>query len=44
MEHPDAAAVTDTLKKLGIDTTVKQAKETRLRATLKTPKGLVELS
>jgi len=44
MEHPDPASVIDTLKKLGIEAKVKQAKEARLRATLKTPKGKVELS
>jgi hypothetical protein len=44
VEHPDAAGVIEALKKLGIEQKVKQAKEARLRATLKTPKGKVELS
>ncbi len=44
MEHPDPAAVIDMLRKLGIEAKVKPAKEARLRATLKTPKGKVELS
>lgn len=44
MEHPDPASVNDTLKKLGVDAEIKQAKEAKLRATLKTPKGKVELS
>jgi hypothetical protein len=44
MEHPDAAGVIDTLKKLGIEAKVRQTKEARLRATLMTPKGRVELS
>jgi hypothetical protein len=43
LEHPDPAAVIDTLKKLGLEAKVKPAKEARLRATLKTPKGKVEL-
>ncbi|HXG91101.1 MAG TPA: VOC family protein [Blastocatellia bacterium] len=43
-EHTDSAGVTDMLKKLGIEAKVKQAKEARLRATLKTPKGKVNLS
>lgn len=44
MEHPDPAGVIETLKKLGIEAKVSQAKDVRLRARLKTPKGLVELN
>ncbi len=44
IEHPDPANVSDTLKKLGIDATVKQARKARLTATLKTPRGKVNLS
>jgi len=43
MEHPVPASVSETLGKLGIGAEVKQAKEARLRAVLKTPKGKVEL-
>jgi len=43
MEHPDPASVIETLKRLGIEAKVKQAKEPKLTATLKTPKGKVEL-
>jgi hypothetical protein len=43
LEHPDPASVVETLKKLGIEAKVKPAKEARLRATLKTLKGKVEL-
>jgi len=44
MEHPDSANVAESLKKLGLESKVAQSKEARLRATLKTPKGKVELS
>ncbi|MGH9768847.1 MAG: VOC family protein [Blastocatellia bacterium] len=44
MEHPNPASVAETLRKLGIEAEIKQAKEARLRAVLKTPKGKVELS
>lgn len=44
MEHPDPAAVSAMLKKLGIEIEVKQAKEARLKATLATPKGELVLS
>ena len=43
MEHPEPAGVIDVLKKLGIEAKVRGAKEARLRATLKTPKGEVVL-
>ena len=44
MEHPDPAGVIEALKKIGIKAKVSHAKEARLRAMLKTPKGKVELS
>jgi hypothetical protein len=44
IEHPNRADVIDVLKKLGIEAKVKQAKSVRLTATLKSPKGKVELS
>lgn len=44
MEHPEAAKVRETLKNLGIDAEVRQAEGARIRASLKTPKGAVELS
>ena len=44
IEHPDPASLTDALKKLGIEAKVKPAKNVRLTATLRTPKGKVELS
>ena len=43
MEHPGPAGVIDVLRKLGIEAKVRGAKEARLRATLKTPKGEVVL-
>jgi len=43
MEHPDPASVIETLKKLGVEAKVKQAGESKLVATLRTPKGKVEL-
>lgn len=44
LEHPDAAGVIGLLKKFGIEAKVSVAKEARLRARLKTPKGEVVLS
>ena len=44
IEHPDSGALTEALQKLGIEAAVKQATAVRLRATLKTPQGEVELS
>lgn len=44
MEHPDPAGVVGVLKKLGIEAKVRRARDARLRATLKTPKGKLELS
>jgi hypothetical protein len=43
LQHTDPAAVVETLKRLGIDTTVSQASEGVVRATLATPRGLVHL-
>lgn len=43
MEHPEPADVTEVLRKLGIGAQVGRAEGVRLRATLKTPKGEVEL-
>jgi hypothetical protein len=43
IEHPDPASLMDALKKLGIEARVKQASNVRLKATLKTPNGKVEL-
>jgi hypothetical protein len=44
LEHPDPAAVRETLGKLGIEIDMKPAKEARLKAALDTPKGRVVLS
>jgi Glyoxalase-like domain len=44
IEHPDPAGVMEALKQLGIKAKVKQAKTVRLTASLKTPKGKLELS
>jgi hypothetical protein len=44
IEHPDAAAVSGMLSKLGVEVPVKAAATPRLRAALKTPGGLVVLS
>jgi hypothetical protein len=44
MEHPDAAALTDALRRLGIEMQVKPSKTARLSAVIKTPKGEVRLS
>jgi hypothetical protein len=43
-QHPDASALTAALKALGIEGKISQANAVRLAATLKTPKGPVELS
>jgi len=42
--HPEPSALTAILNGLGVETNVTQASAPRLAATLKTPKGLVELS
>lgn len=44
MAHPDSTIISESLNKLGIESKIMQSKESRLRATLKTPKGKVELS
>jgi hypothetical protein len=44
IQHTDAAGLRDELKKLGVEVSVKQAANVRISATLKTPKGKVELS
>ncbi|HKQ73061.1 MAG TPA: VOC family protein [Blastocatellia bacterium] len=44
MESPHPGSVINILEAFGIKAEVKQAKEARLRATLKTPNGKVELS
>jgi len=44
IEHPDPASVIDALKELGIEAKVKPARNVKLSATLKTPKGEVELN
>jgi len=44
MEHPDAAAMTGALRSFGIEAQIRQADEARLRATLKAPRGKIELS
>jgi hypothetical protein len=43
IEHPDPASLNDALKLLGIDANVKRQDRAGLIATLKTPKGAVEL-
>lgn len=43
MEHPEPAGLVGVLKKLGVEAKVRGAKEPRLRAKLKTPKGEVVL-
>jgi len=43
-EHPDPAGVMNALKSLGIEARATQARNARLRATLKTPQGMVELN
>ena len=42
-EHPDAAALRETLRGIGIEATVRAAGHIRLRASLKTAKGTVDL-
>jgi hypothetical protein len=44
MEHPDAANMLKLLHSLGIQARIKQAKDPRLRAWLKTPNGKIELT
>lgn len=44
IEHPDPRGVMNALKSLGIEAKVTQARNARLRATLTTPKGTVELN
>ena len=44
IEHPDAERLTEVLKKLGIEAKVRRAGSARLIATLKTPKGELQLS
>jgi hypothetical protein len=43
IEHPDPAAVTASLKQVGIQATARKAQNARLIVSLKTPKGNVEL-
>ena len=43
-EHPDPVGLLNALKSLGIEARATQARNTRLRATLQTPKGRVELN
>jgi hypothetical protein len=43
IEHPDPASLMDALRKLGVEANVKQASNARLKATLKTPNGELEL-
>jgi Glyoxalase-like domain len=44
LEHPEADKLRGTLRDLGVNAEVKQAAAVKLRATLKTSKGSVELS
>ena len=44
IEHPDSWGVLNALKSLGIEPKVLYAETARLRATLRTPKGMVELN
>ena len=44
IEHPDSWGVVNALKSLGIEGKVLYATSPRLKATLKTPKGMVELN
>lgn len=44
LEHPDPVGLHDALRKLSIEAVVEEASSPRLRATLNTPKGKVELS
>ena len=43
LEHPNSAALSDALKKLGLDVTVRQANAPRLIAKIETKKGAVVL-
>jgi hypothetical protein len=43
IEHPDPPSVMGVLKRLGIETRVRQSRGVRLNATLRTPKGNVDL-
>ncbi len=43
VEHPDAANLTAALRRFGIEANVKQSERAALIATLRTPKGEVEL-
>jgi hypothetical protein len=42
-EHPEADSLGDTLRTIGIEATVRPGQQVRLRASLKTAKGIVEL-
>ena len=42
-EHPDAAPLRELLRRIGIEATVRAAEQIRLRASLKTPRGIVDL-
>ena len=44
IEHPDPVGLLNALKSLGIEARATQARNARLRATLQTPKGIVELN
>jgi glyoxalase-like protein len=44
IEHPNPVGMSEMLKKLGIEAKVRQGKEARLAAALRTPKGKVTLS
>jgi hypothetical protein len=44
MEHPEPARAREMLAKLGLEATLSQGREPRLKATLATPKGRVQLS
>jgi hypothetical protein len=44
IEHPKAAEVRDALARLGMEANVKSREQTRLVATLRTPKGLLKLT
>lgn len=43
IEHPNASAVADTLKRLGLEVNVREAERVRLVATIETKKGIVAL-
>jgi hypothetical protein len=44
MEHPEPDRVRKMLRALGVEVTVKRGSKARLRAVLRTPRGMVELS